>query len=147
MGEGAMAGGIFICVFLAALFLTLGIVPLVIYYRLKHGENTVAEVTEHLLEDTSTDDGAKSYNWFLKLKYFVNGAEYENRYNVIKSKEYMNAHSVGTTINILVDPKKPKRFVLPEDISRPLIPGIIFTIGGMTSLVVMIAMLINLLIK
>lgn len=139
-----MAGGIFICVFLAALFLTLGIVPLVIYYRLKHGENAAAEVTEHLLEDTSTDDEAKSYNWFLKLKYFVNGAEYENRYNVIKTKEYMNAHPVGTTINILVDPKKPKRFVLPEDIQRPLIPGIIFTIGGMTSLVVMIAMLINL---
>lgn len=143
MGEGAMAGGIFICVFLAALFLTLGIVPLVIYYRLKHGENAVAEVTEHLLEGTSTDDGSKSYNWFLKLKYFVNGAEYENRYNIIKTKEYMNAHPVGTTINILVDPKKPKRFVLPEDISRPLMPGIIFTIGGAIALAGLIVMLIK----
>lgn len=143
MGEGAMAGGIFICVFLAALFLTLGIVPLMIYHRLKHGENTAAEVTEHLLEGSSVDEGSKSYYWFLKLKYFVNGAEYENRYNIIKSKEYMSAHPVGTTINILVDPKKPKRFVLPEDVQRPLIPGILFTIGGAIALVGLIVMLIN----
>lgn len=143
MGEGAMAGGIFICVFLAALFLTLGIVPLVIYHRLKNGENVSAEVSEHLLEGSSVDEGSKSYYWFLKLKYFVNGAEYENRYNIIKSKEYMDAHPVGTTINILVDPKKPKRFVLPEDISRPLVPGILFTIGGAIALAGLLVMLIK----
>lgn len=143
MGEGIMAGGVFICVFLAALFLTLGIAPLVIYYRLKHGSNVAAEVTEHLLEGSSVDEGSKSYYWFLKLKYFVNGAEYENRYNIIKSKEYMDAHPVGTTINILVDPKKPKRFVLPEDVQRPLVPGILFTIGGAAALVGLLVMLIK----
>lgn len=142
MGEGAMAG-VFICVFFAALFLTLGIVPLVIYFRLKRGENAVAEVTEHLLEETRTDRGQRRYTWMLKLKYSVNGIEHENRYSVIKERAYIDSHPVGTAIKILVDPKKPKLFIMPEDMKKPLIPGIIFTICGVASLAGVISMLIK----
>lgn len=142
MREDILAVIIFLGIF-AALFLTLGIIPLVIYFRLTHGANAVAEVTEHIREAMRTDRRQVHHDMLLKLKYSVNGVEYENKYGVIKTGEYMDAHPVGTTIKILVDPKKPKLFILPEDMKKPLIPGIIFTVGGIGSLAGVISLLIK----
>lgn len=142
MGSDILIAAAFLGVF-AALFLTLGIVPLVCYFRLKRGENAVAEVTEHLLEDTRTDRGQRHYTWMMKMKYSVGGVEYENRYKVIKERAYIESHPVGTAIKILVDPKKPKLFIIPEDMKKPLIPGIFFTVGGLASLAGVIALMMQ----
>lgn len=127
----------------AAIFLAAGIIPLVIYLGFKNGANAVAEVTEHVREETRTDRGTISSTWLLKLKYSVNGVEYERKYGVVKSKEYMESHPVGTVIKILVNSRNPKRFILPEDTKKLLIPGIIFTMGGIGSLAGMISMWIK----
>lgn len=124
----------------AAIFLAAGIIPLVLYFRLKNGANAVAEVTEHVREETRTDRGQVSHALLLKMKYSVNGVEYERKYGVVKSKEYMESHPVGTVIKILVNSRNPKKFILPEDTKKLMIPGIIFTAGGIGSLAGMISM-------
>lgn len=127
----------------AAIFLAAGIIPLVIYFGLKKGTNAVAEVTEHLVEETRNDRGQTSRTRMLKLKYTANGAEYESRYGVIKTPEYMDAHPVGTAIKIIVNPRNPRKFIMPEDLKKLLIPGIIFSAGGVGALAGVISMLIK----
>lgn len=138
MGEDIAAAVICLGVF-AAIFLAAGIIPLVIYFGLKNGTNAVAEVTEHVREETRTDRGQIGYTRLLKMKYSVNGVEYERKYGVVKSKEYMESHPVGTVIKILVSSRDPKKFILPEDTKKLMIPGIIFSVGGVVSLAGMIA--------
>lgn len=127
----------------AAIFLTAGIIPLVIYFGLKKGTNAVAEVTEHVCEENRMDKGRVSRTWLLKMKYSVNGVEYEKNYGVAKSKEYMDSHPVGTVIKIIVNSRDPKKFVFPEDTKKLLLPGIIFSAGGIGSLAGMISLLIR----
>lgn len=143
--EDLKAAAICLAIF-AAIFLAAGIIPLVIYFGLKKGTNAVAEVTEHLIEETRTDRGQTSHTRMLKLKYIANGAEYERRYSVIKTPEYMDAHPVGTAIKIVVNPRDPKEFIMPEDLKKLLIPGIIFSVGGVGCLagaINMIALLLS----
>lgn len=142
MREDIAAAVICLGVF-AAIFLAAGIIPLVIYFGLKNGANAVAEVTEHVREETRTDRGRISCTWLLKMKYSVNGVEYEKKYGVVKSKEYMESHPVGTAIKILVNSRNPKKFILPEDMRKLLIPGIIFSVGGIGSLAGMISVLLG----
>lgn len=138
MGEETTAVIIFLGVF-AAVFLTLGIIPLVQYFKLTHGTPSTATVVEHALETTRSDRGQTSYTWLLKMKYYVNGTEYVKKYSVCKKRDYMEAHPVGTEMKILVNSHNPKKFILPEDRRTLLIPGIIFTVGGVGSLAGMFA--------
>lgn len=142
MGEETTAVILFLGVF-AAIFLAGGIIPLAIYFGLKNGVNAVAEVTEHVREETRTDRGRINTTWLLKMKYSVNGSEYEKKYGVVKSREYMDSHPVGTKIKILVNSHNPKKIILPEDTKKLLIPGIIFSAGGTGSLIGMISLWIK----
>lgn len=141
MREDVMAAAICLGIF-AVIFLAAGIIPLVIYFGLKKGTNAVAEVTEHLSEQTHTDRGQTAHTRMLKLKYTANGAEYESRYSVVKTPEYMDAHPVGTAIKIVVNPRNPRKFIFPEDLKKLLIPGIIFSVGGVGCLAGVISLLI-----
>ncbi len=142
MGEEITAAIIILGVF-AAIFLVAGIIPLVMYLGLKNGANAVAEVTEHVREETRTDRGRINTTWLLKMKYSVNGVEFERKYGVIKSKEYMDSHPAGTTMKILVSRHNPKKFILPEDTKKLLIPGVVFSVGGIGSLIGMISIWIK----
>lgn len=142
MGDGSAAAIVVLGIF-TALFVAPGIAFTVTYFRLKHGDNAVAEVTEHLLEESRTDRGKRHYTWMLKLKYSVNGVEYEKRYSVVKPREYIEAHPVGTAVKILVVPNNPKRFIMPEDLKNALIPGIFFSIGGAACLAGFFSLLIK----
>lgn len=122
----------------AAVFLTLGIIPLVQYYRLTRGSNAVATVVEHIREETRTDRRQIGHVWLLKVKYYVNGVEYVSKYGVCKKRDYMEAHPVGTEMKILVNPRNPKKFILPEDRQTLLIPAAFFMPGGIASLMGMI---------
>lgn len=118
----------------AVLFTVLGVIPLVQFFRLTRGKQSTATVVEHIREETRTDRGQIRYVTLLKMKYYVNGTEYVNKYGVIKKRDYMEAHPVGTEMKILVNSHNPKKFILPEDRRTLLIPGIIFTVGGIGSL-------------
>lgn len=127
---------------LAAVFLPLGICPLVICYRLTHGLTAAAAVEEHVLM-ISRSKGHDHYSWHLKLKYYANGLEHIHTYGVSKKRAYLDAHPVGTEMKILVNIHNPKRFILPEDKWIPLLMGVMFTLGGAASLIGVISLLIS----
>lgn len=143
MGEEIIAAIIGLGV-LAAVFLPLGICPLVHYYRLTHGLTVTATVAEHV--NDRTDHSAsrrRQYSWYLKMKYYANGLEHVNTYNVCKTGEYVEAHPVGAEMDILVNIHNPKRFILPEDKWILLLMGGMFTLGGIGSLIGMICLWIK----
>lgn len=125
----------------AAVFLPLGICPLVYYYRLTHGLTVTATVAEHVYDNGSRQRSRPS--WFLKLKYQANGREHVNTYSVCKKRAYMNAHPVGTEIKILVNIHNPKKFIMPEDKWILMVMGSMFTLGGIASLIGMIDLLLK----
>ncbi|MDE6726332.1 MAG: DUF3592 domain-containing protein [Oscillospiraceae bacterium] len=131
MGEEIIAAVVGVGV-IAAVLLTLGIIPLVLYYKLTHGITAAAEVTEHIYDVPVRAGGRHHSNrsWTLKLRYSVNGIEYEKKYGLCKLRSYMDAHPVGSEIKILVDCRNPKRFVLPEDKRVMLILGLAFVPFG-----------------
>lgn len=138
MGEDVIAA-IIVLGFFAAVFLPLGIIPLVHYFRLTYGLTVTATVDEHVYSPSRKN----KKTWLLKLKYYANGLEYVNTYNVCKKRDYLDAHPVGSKITILVSINNPKRFILPEDRWILLIMGGMFTLGGAASLIAMIGFLIK----
>lgn len=138
MGEDTIAAIIVLAIF-AVVFLPLGICPLVYYYRLTHGLTVTATVAEHVYSPERRDRDL----WFIKVKYFVNGLEYINDYNVCKKRDYLEAHPVGTEIKILVNVHNPKIFILPEDKWILMLMGGMFTPGGIVSLIAVIKFWIN----
>lgn len=134
MGEDKIAVIIVLGVF-AAVFLPLGIYPLVQYFRLMFGSSASAVVVEHICEETRTDRRQVGHVWLLKLKYYVNGMEYVNKYSVCKKRNYMDAHPVDTKMKILVNTHDPKKFILPEDRWILLLMGGMFSLGGIASLI------------
>lgn len=128
----------------AAVFLTVGIVPLVQYYRLTHGVAVTATVVEHICEKVSYNERQYfRYIWQLKLKYCAYGSEYVSTYGVCKKRPYMDAHPVGTEMKILVNIRNPKKFILPEDRWTLIIMGGMFTLGGIGSLAGVLSLLIK----
>lgn len=125
--------------FFAAVFLPLGIYPLVHYFRLTFGLTVMATVVEHVYSPSRRH----SASWLLKLKYYANGLEYINTYNVSKKRDQLQAYPVDSKIKILVNIKNPKRFILPEDKWVLMIAGGMFTLGGVTSLIAIIQLLIT----
>lgn len=143
MGEEVIAAAVVLGVF-AAVFLTMGIVPLVQCYRLTHGVAVTATVVEHICEKVSYNKRQYfSYVWQLKLKYYAYGSEYVSIYGVCKKRAYMDAHPVGSEMKILVNIRNPKKFILPEDRWTLIIMGSMFTLGGIGSLAGMISLLIK----
>lgn len=138
MAEDVIAA-IIVLGFFAAIFMPLGIIPLAHYFRLTHGLTVTAAVEEHVYSPSRKN----KKTWLLKLKYYANGLEYINTYNVCKKRDYLDAHPVGSKITILVDVGKPKRFIMPEDRWILLIMGGMFTLGGAASLIAMIGFLIK----
>lgn len=119
---------------IAAVLLTLGIIPLVFYFRLTRGTTAAATVTEHTYEAPRAGRRHSERVWMLTLRYSVNGAEYERQYGLCKPRRYLDAHPVGSEIKILVDRKNPKRFVLPEDKRVMLILSWVFIPFGVLCL-------------
>ncbi|MDE6733354.1 MAG: DUF3592 domain-containing protein [Oscillospiraceae bacterium] len=135
MREDIIAAAIGVGV-IAAVLLTLGIIPLVFYLRLTRGTTAAATVTEHTY-DTPVRAGRRHHSarvWMLTFKYSVNGAEYERQYGLCKPSWYLDAHPVGSEMKILVDRKNPKRFVLPEDKRVMLILSWVFIPFGVLCL-------------
>lgn len=130
---------------LAAVFLPLGICPLVYYFKLTRGLTVTAMVAEHVYstDRNSHSEGRVSHSWLLKMKYYVNGKEYVNTYSVCKKRAYLDAHPVGTEIKILVNIHNPKKFILPEDKWILMVMGGMFTLGGIASLIGMIDLLLK----
>ncbi len=129
---------------LAAVFLPMGFCPLVQYYRLTHGVTVTATVVEHVMDKVSYNKRQYfKYVWLLKLKYYAGGLERVNTYGVCKTKEYINAHPVGTELKILVNIHNPKKFILPEDRWTLIIMGGMFSLGGIGCLIGIISLLIK----
>ena len=119
---------------IAAVLLTLGIIPLVFYFRLTRGITAAATITEHTYDAPVRANRQHTLVWILTFRYSVNCVEYERQYGLSKPSRYIEAHPVGSEMKILVDRKNPKRFVLPEDKRVMLILSWVFIPFGVLCL-------------